>query len=116
MPIFECKNLIVKSRLRGDNISNLKNLDLLFDIPDFKSTASQGRENVTKVQATLGNIRDSDKFNAEVQYSNRDSISNFEKLDVVTKKIRRTAMLCNLSENHCKVLLQGFCLFPTHDQ
>ena len=55
------------------------------------------------------------RFNAEIEYSNRDSISNFEKLDVICRKLQRTAILCNLSENHAKVLLQSYIEQPVVD-
>ena len=105
---YASENLIAKSRLRGEAITLVKNVDLLFDAPNFEKTTSAGRENINKLQQYLGTIKDSDRFDNVIENSTRDSISNFEKIDRICRRIRDAAIMCNLGEQHSKVVLSQF--------
>ena len=63
------ESLITKSRLRSDNFSTYKNLDLLFDLPNF---STGGKEAVNKIQSYLGVIKDSDIFDAMSVLQNKN--------------------------------------------
>ena len=99
------ESVITKNRLRGDGFSNFKSYDLLFDLPNWSET---GRENVSKLQTYLGVVKESDIFNKDIRNSKRDSIANFEFLDLIMKRIDKCVTLCNLSEPHGIIILQGF--------
>ena len=101
---YTSESLITKNRLRGDNIGLLKQLDLIFDEPTFPTS---GKCEVGKISSIMGPIKDADVFSAKIEYSNRDSIVNYEKLDQCYKRVERTILMCTLQEQHAKILLQN---------
>lgn len=101
---YASENLITKTRLRGDNIGLLKQLDLIFDEPTFPTS---GKCEVGKIASIMGPIKETEIFDAKIEFSNRDSIINYEKLDTCFKRVERTILMCTLQESHAKILLQN---------
>ena len=99
------ESLLTKNRLRGDAFSQYKYLSLLFDVPQF---SEPGKEQVSKIQALLGPIKQEDIFSAKENESNKMAIRNYESLILIFKRLEKVIVLCNLSQSHGRVLLQDF--------
>ena len=97
--------LIAKHRMRGDGFSQFKYVSLLFDVPTW---CEPGKEQVSKIQALLGPIKETDIFSAKENESNRNAIRNYELILTILKRLEKVIVLCNLSQSHGKVLLQDF--------
>ena len=99
------ESLIAKHRMRGDGFSQFKYVSLLFDVPTW---CEPGKEQVSKIQALLGPIKETDIFSAKENESNRNAIRNYELILTILKRLEKVIVLCNLSQSHGKVLLQDF--------
>ena len=99
------ESLIAKHRMRGNGFSHFKYVSLLFDVPSW---SEPGKEQVSKIQALLGPIKESDIFSAKENESNKYAIKNYESILTILKRLEKVIVLCNLSQSHGRVLLQDF--------
>ena len=109
---YTSSNALAKNRLRVDSISNRRNDSLLFDIPNFNH---QDKPMLHKSLASLGDIREEEKFNPSIMTSTQNCVLNFEKLETLLKRLDTLVLIGNLSEMHAVALFQRFIAQPVQD-
>ena len=107
------QQIIARERARNNLFASEHTTHLIFEIPKFKESSS--KEAVTKASALIGNIKEEDIFYANPKESIRECLINYEKLEMITKKIERVSILTALSEGQSKIFLQGFLHYNVTD-
>ena len=107
------QQIIAKERARNNLFASEYTKHLIFETPKFKESSS--KEAVTKASALIGTIREEDIFFADPKESLLECLVNYEKLEIITKKIERVSILTAMSEGQCKIFLQGFLHYTVTD-
>ena len=102
---FAAETALTKGRSRGELISNRRSAELFFDVPCF---VHSDRSNLQKILQTIGNVVEADKFAADSTSSIRDAVENFEKLDILVRKIDKLVQIGFLTEQQTMLVLALF--------
>ena len=101
------ESVLTKSRLRNDSLGFQRSQNLLFDIPNF-CTEAGASTNVTKAASLLGNVRNDEIFDAHARDAAKMCINNFEKVEILCRKLHTVTTLCSLTESQAKCFLSSY--------
>ena len=98
---------LARNRLRNDALGVQRIQNLLFEIPVFATEASAATS-VTKASSLLGQIRATDIFDGRPKDAAKNCIKNFEKIEVMCRRLHTVSTLCSLTEAQAKCFLASF--------
>ena len=100
---FASESTISKNRHRLENVSVRKHDSLLFDLPMFSHSE---KSNLPKVLSTIGTVHESLKFDGRSESGKKYAVINFEKIDIISKKMEKHILLGNLVEKQAVSVFQ----------
>ena len=106
--------LLTKNRLRNDSLGAQRSQNLLFEIPIF-STEVGASNNITKAASLLGTVKSQDIFNANPKEAAKQCIANFEKVEILCRKLHTVTTLCALTESQARCFLTSYLSQQTQD-